>query len=333
MRRLVIALILFAFCVAAAPSDSGSGALRLPLDEDPNFSQASPAPGTGSGAEDGDYLPPIAGASADSDISGTIAPAGETPEPTTFYLGVIDDKGKAAYFRGLTDPNGRFRFRLPRVSAGITAVELFRLFDKNGQPDQGAICLISDKPTHLAGTQTIAHVPATGPVVLEASSAYERGGTGQGIVIMQVRAVDASTAQVLMDDSVGEIDTLAASNRSVVGKIHDDAELKKHVFLTSSSSGRTNRFTSALVSTSFDALPPLKLGEVIPVTFHVKGLAPGDAAVVIFDVGGSARLVGGGSTVAVPIIDGTATVAIRAVEPGPLHIGTSLQVSLSDFSK
>lgn len=305
--------------------------VEKPIDEDPHFKNVQPQPGDGSGTEGGVFLPPLAGRGPHSLVTGTVLAPDEKPGPKTYYLGVVDAQGHKLFFRGLTDAAGRLRFVLPRFIEGVVAVDLFRKFNRDGTPDAGARCLVANEPAHVADLQQLLHVPPRGPAVLEANSAVERGGNGQGLMALQTRGTDPLTSVVRLDGSTQYVDTLAASNESVLARVHDDAPLGVHRVTVRSSTGTTNAFATTVVTETFDRLPSLKPGQNATVTLHVGGLRPQDAAVVIFSVGGAARLVNGQPTATVPVVNGAASVDIRATNPGSLQIKTTLQVRSPDF--
>ncbi len=300
-----------------------------PLGGDDKYQPVQAAPGDGSGtAEDGDILPPIAGTHA-IQITGTVLAPDEQPGPKAFFVGTVDSSGHESFFKSVTDRLGHFR--IPQLAGAFTSLFVFRHFDKHGRPDPGGRCDITDKPIHVPDTQMLAHVPSSGPAVLEANSSYDVGAQGQGYVELQTRGTNPANAKILLDGSDKNVDTEAASDRSVVGKIRDDATLGSKAVGVKTDGRLTNTFSALVVRQRFDPLPPLKSGSVVSVTMHIDGLRPQDTAVVIFTVGGAATLADGGATATVPVKDGVVTVRIRGVHAGTLNIRTDLEVTSPDF--
>ena len=299
-----------------------------PIDRDPDYHGAVASAGDGTGNESGNYLPPLAGRGGE--ITGTVVAPEEQPGPHAFYVATVDANGQRTFFQSVSDAFGHFRLVLP-AAAGLAAVEVFRHFDKNGQPDQGARCQISNQPAHVPDTQPLPHAPAHGPAILEANSSYERGGQGQGLIQLQTRGVNPQHAAVLVDGKPDAVDTLAASERGIVAKLHDDVALGRHAIAVASGSRKTNVFPTDVVTLQFDQAPQLKTGEVQPVTLHVVGVGPGEQATVTFTVSGAATLESGAESVKVPLQNGTASVRIRGVRPGALTIRVLLEVDLPEF--
>jgi hypothetical protein len=300
-----------------------------PIDEDPGFKSVIPQPGDGTGTDQGVFLAPLAGPG--SVMTGTVLAPDEPAGPKAFYVAMVDDQGHQKVVQGKTDPRGHLRFLLPAIAESIVTVELFRKFTKTGTPDEGSICKISNPPGHLPETEPLVKVPSSGPSISEASSSYESGGQGQSLIQLRTSGINPDNAKVLLDGSEHDVDTLATSNASMVGKMHPDVALGGHNVAVESDGARSNSFGTVVVTQMFDPLPPMKTGNVAPIRLHIGGLRPTDAAVVIFNVSGSATLARGGSSATVPVRDGLASVDIRATQPGELHITTRLEVKSPDF--
>ena len=131
MVRAFFAVVLLGALVAAAPA---------------GLTPAAPQAGSGAGAESGVYAPPLAGPKAN--VTGTIQNDGGGP--AGYYVVTFDARGNAKYFHGTTDARGKYRFAIP---AGIAAFMVFRHFDAQGRPDEGARCVVSADP--------LLRVPAT----------------------------------------------------------------------------------------------------------------------------------------------------------------------------
>lgn len=307
---------------------AGPLASALTIDRDPHYSPAEPAPGDGTGTDAGVYVPPLAGPHAV--MVGTIVAPEEPAGPKAFYVGTVDDQGHKQFYQARTDPLGRLRFKLPEL-ATIASVLVFRKFDRNGQPDAGGITQVTNEPVHVPNTQPMPHAPGPGPAVTEANTAYERGGAGAGLMQLQVRNVDPVATKVLMDGGAQGVDTLGASDRSVVAKLHDDVPLGPHLMSVQSGALASNAFSADVVRLRFDPFGALKPGEVQPVTLHVDGLPRDQVAKATFTVSFNATLESGGRTTTVPVENGSARIRIRAQQPGKLFISSTLTVDLPDF--
>ncbi|HXM17988.1 MAG TPA: hypothetical protein VN934_04185 [Candidatus Tumulicola sp.] len=294
-----------------------------PLGGEDKYQPVPASPGDGTGAETGNALPSIAGTT--SQISGTVLGPDEKPGPTDFFVGTVDGSGRQSFFKSVTDRLGHFH--IAKLAPGLVELFVFRHFDRNGRPDPGVRCAITDRPMHLTDTQIVARAPNNGPAVLEANSSYARGGLMQ----LQTRGTNPANAKILLDGSDNNVDTLAASDRSMVGKIHDGAAPGAKMVSVVSDGRALNAFSTRVVVQRFDPLPPLKQGSVASVTLHIEGLGPQDTAVVVFSVSGAADLATGGTTASVPVRDGIATVRIRGVRAGALNVSTELKVSSPDF--
>jgi len=150
--------------VALAPAQDAA------LTSDPRFTHVKPAPGNGSGTDQGVFIAPIA---HQGELTGTVQ--SDQAGPTAFYVATVTSNGDQQVYQSKTDEHGHFHLRIPAI-VGLATLLAFTEFDKRGKPDKGATCQIIDKPTHLEGTEAAQNVPASGPAITEANTAYERGG-------------------------------------------------------------------------------------------------------------------------------------------------------------
>ena len=312
-----------ACALAFAPGLAGTAG-DPSLGGDKHYARANARPQNGTGADQGTYLPPLAG--PQSEITGTVT--AQEAGPTGFYVATVTDNGATQYYRSTTDTRGHFHLRLPKVT-GLAKLLLFREFDKDGRPDQGASCLIGHQ-AHLENTEAVLNPPRIGPAIVEANTAYERGGFGQGLVQLHTRGTDALTSKVLLDGSDRGVDTLAASDSSMVGKLHDDVSLGRHRIGAQSGNQRTNEQLADVVTEHFDPIGALRPGQVSTVRLHIDGLGS-DPARVRFTIGGAASVADGSDTATTPVVHDTAQVDIRAKEPGQLIVRTILLVSIPEI--
>ncbi len=340
MRQFVIAVFLLAFAsafvaLASYRYDAPATAAEsndAPLDSNAQFTQVKPAPGSGGGTDNGVYLPPVAG--SHSEITGTVQAQQDEPAgPKDFIVGSVDAQGHKKYWHGLTDANGHFHFEVPAAITGLAALIVFRRFNKDGQPDAGSDCQITDGPAHLPGATQLANVPPAGPAITEGYPVYEEGGHGQGLMNVLTRNGDPRQEKLLLDGSDRNVDTLASSDRALVGKIQDGTRPGFYRASFTSGSQHSNELPTSVVSVTYDPIPVLKPGSTTMVRMHIQGLRPQDAATVTFTVSGAAKLADGGSTANVPVKDGLAQVLIRGVTPGELNISTDLDVHQPEASQ
>jgi hypothetical protein len=301
-----------------------------PLGRDSKFKSALPGPGNGNGEDAGIYLPPLA--STGAEVDGTVIDQSDTGVgPKSFYIATVDANGERKVYRGLTDAVGRFRFRLPAL-VGITAVEVFRRFDRNGRPDRGARCQVTNAPQHLRGLQRLKSIPASGPAIVEGNSAYDRAGESQGLVQMQTRGIEPHYSNVSVDGRPTGAKTLAASDRSIVAKLDSNLSLGLHTLALTSGTTATNGYSADVITQRFDPLPAMTPGNVYPVRLHVEGVPAADQAAVVFAVSGSAELATRAASQRVPIQDGVATVQIRALHAGAVSIRTRIEVARPELA-
>ena len=329
-------------------------ARAAPIDRDLRFTPTHPHPGGGSGADAGVNMPPIAGAHAE--IFGTIVAANEPVGPKAFYVGTVDYAGHKTFYASASDALGHLHFKLPSA-ANVASVLVFRAFDRNGKPDSGGTIQVTDAPAHIPNTLPLANTAVTGPQIIEANTAYELGGQGQGLVYLQVRNVDPREAVMLVDGSARDADILAASDRSIVAKLHDTIGTGPHVFgvrsgprpvQLSSYSDQTvggggrpvmgwggriayPLYSADVVRLRFDPFGPLKIGESQTITLHVTGVPADQDARAVMSVTGGAALEGGGNAITVPVQTGIAQIRIRAIAAGKVAITATVTVQLPDF--
>lgn len=320
--RLVLpfALLVLASASIAIGASTGDPALN----SDPRFAVVPAQPGSGNGSETGTYLPPLAGASGE--ITGTVL-ADSGAGPTDFYVGAVGDDGTRQYWKGTTDAQGHFHLRVPQIAAGVATLLLFKHFDAQGKPDEGATSRIAGSDAHLENSVPITNAPNGGPAIVEARTSYELGGQGRGIIPLRVRDIDPRSARVLVDGSERGVDTVATSDLSVVGKLRDDTALGRHAIAVRSTTGTTNAQAVDVVRLRFDPIGELHTGQVATVRLHVDGVG-NDPAQVTFSVGGSASIADGSTTATVPVTGGVATTEIRGRQPGELVLRTLLDVAV-----
>lgn len=304
---------------AAAPSVQDAS-----LTADPRFTHVQAAPQNGSGTDQGTFLPPLANQGV---ITGTVL-ASEAG-PTAFYIATVTSNGDQQIYKGKTDEHGHFHLRIPAI-AGLASLLLFKEFDSQGHPDKGATCQISKQPAHLENTEPVVNVPANGPAIVEANTAYERGGFSGGVMQLHTRGTDALNSKLLLDGSDRGVDTLATSDSSMVGKLHDDVPLGRHRVGAQSGDQRTNEQLADIVTERFDPIAPLRPGQVSTVKLHIDGLGT-DPAQVKWTVGGAASVADGRDTATAPVKDGSCQLDIRAKQPGQLVIRTVLLVSIPEI--
>ena len=302
MVRAFFAVVFLGTLVAAAPA---------------SLTPVVPKPEGGTGAETGVYAPPLAGPKAK--ISGTVQ--SDTAGPTGFYVVTFDAQGKQhKYLHGTTDARGKYRFAIP---AGVAAFMVFRHFDAQGHPDEGARCIVSSDPlTRIPGTRDVLNVGARTPAITGGNSVFERSKP----ITLQTRGLDGENARVLVDGSAQEVDTLAASDRSIVAQAR--AALGRHQLSVESGTKRSAAVPADFIDATLTAGGSHETGGIQTAVLTVTGLPPGDRAIADFDVSGSAELAQGGSQVSVPVVNDRASVDVRGVRAGPALIRWHLQLDI-----
>lgn len=321
-RAAILLAILVATSTAGRPDERPGDAV---LNADRRFIAINARPENGSGSETGTYLPPIAG--AQSEITGTVV-ADSGAGVTDFYVGAVDGSGASHYWKGTTDAQGRFHLRIPQFANGVASLVLFKHFDAQGKPDAGATTRITSATAHLENTVPLANVPASGPAIVESRTSYELGGQGKSLVPLHVRDVNPLSARVLVDGSSRGVDTLASSDLSVVGKLHDDIALGRHSLAVQSDGRASNTRAMDVVTLRFDPIGELRTGQQATVRVHVDGLGR-DPADITFTVSGAASLADGSPSERVPVREGIATTEIRGEHPGALVLRTLLDVAIA----
>lgn len=310
-----------------SPTPTSGGSLRnartASLSRD---DQIAPAPGSGTGTELAQFLPPIAGPGAV--VFGTSSSQNEAAGPQSVVVGTSDAQGHQNFFQLATNAAGQFAFLVPAGASGLTA---FRHFDKSGQPDAGATCQVVNGPAHIPNTQSLPNAPPSGPAIIEADSAYEMGGQGQGIIQLQTRGLDPLNAQVFVDGSAANIVTKAASDKSVVAQMNGGMPLGLHEFVVKSGNQRTNSFHAAVVTLNFQGLPKMHPGGEYPVLLNITGVPNQVAGRVRFDVLGAATFADGSKTTTVTVNNGVAASSIRVLGVGAVRLAAQLTLDLPDF--
>jgi hypothetical protein len=281
-----------------------------------------PQAGSGAGTEQV-FAPNISGPG--SQIVATVMDSDQTGPIDQVTIQVDDNKGQHRFFRLFTNPDGHVNFRLPAYAA---AFELFTHFtaDRRAGPS-AARCLIDAHAT-VPGTQAVENLPSTGSAITRASSAYERGANN--LVDLQTRGVDPQRAQVMLDGSNANVETVASSNMETKALISNDAPLGR-TSVTVKSGGTSNAIPADIVQLRADPIGVSETGAVQTVTVHCDGLPASDAGTMYFQVGGAALLADGGTTTSVPVQNGIAQVQIRGIHSGAALVRFKLHAQIAGF--
>jgi hypothetical protein len=243
-------------------------------------------------------------------------------------IAFMQSDGSQKYYTAKPDANHHVIFN---VATGAVAVLLFQALKPGGTPDDRAVrCAIStDAP--VQGTDPLPNIPSgSQTAILRASSAYERGGQSNGVIDVQTRGTDPD-ALVALDGDTSNVQTLAASDRSVKARVTDDTPLGRHVVSIEDGATQANQFPMDLVTLQADAIPAAEPGSTVPLTVHVIGLPDGDEATMDFLVSGAAQLAGGGDSTTVPVEGNTAVVQVRGVRPGAALVKYHLHAKIAGF--
>ncbi len=289
----------------------------------PSLEQTGAQAGNGASNETA-YLPDVAGPS--SQVVATFSDPDQSGPSGQAFVAFDDRSGHRTFFKTLASAQHHVVFK---VLEGAVAVWLFKSFKGDGTPDDAAVkCAIGG---NVDGTQAISHVASSGPAITRASSAYERGGSANGIVSVQTRGDDPLNSRVLMDGSDANIQTLAASDMSVKARLSDDTPLGRHQFAVQSGGKVSGSFPADVVTLRADPVAGGEPGTVSTLTVHCDGLPPADSGTMYFLVSGSARLEDGSETTSVPVRDGIAQVRIRGTHAGAALVKFKLQARINGF--
>lgn len=289
----------------------------------PSLQKTSVQPGAGAHDETA-YLPDVAGPS--SQIVATFSDPQQNGPSGQVLVAFEDKSGHRSFFKTVANAQRHVFFK---VIEGAVAVWLFKSFKEDGTPDDAAVkCVIGG---NVPETQAVPRVSGNGPAITRASSAYERGGSGNGIVSVQTRGNDPAASQMLMDGNGSGIQTLAASNTSVKARLDDDAPLGRHMFSLRSGSKTSAAIPADVVVLRADPVAGGEPGTVHTLTVHCDGLPPADAGTMYFQVSGAARLEDGSQTTSVPVINGIAQVRIRGISAGAALVKFKLQARINGF--
>jgi hypothetical protein len=243
---------------------------------------------------------------------------------STAYVAERKQDGSTTYLRGTTDDAHHLYVVVPRDAVSIS---VFKGFTADGKPDaHAATCTVSaDAPA--PGTDSVPGQPASAnqPAIVRASGAYD---LQTGTVTVQTQHTSVTDALVL--DNSAPLTTLAASNRSVVASLPSTTALGRHELTWESLTTPAGPYTAVafdVISLTVDPMPPVEnVGDTATATVHVVGLPEGDSAVMDFAIGGSAELIGGGTTATVPVVGGVASCTIRGVRSGQALVRFHLRV-------
>ncbi len=289
----------------------------------PSLEQASVQPGSGTHDEIA-YLPDVAGPS--SQVVATFTDPDQSGPSGQVMVAFDDRSGHRTFFKTVADAQHHVLFK---VMEGAVAVWLFKSFKGDGTPDDGAVrCAIGG---NVPETQAVPRVASNGLAITRASSAYERGGMGNGIVSVQTRGNDPASSQLLMDGSTNGVQTLAASDSNVKARIGDDAALGRHEFSLRSGTETSDAMPADVVTLRADPVAGGEPGTVNTLTVHCDGLPPADTGTMYFLVSGAARLEDGSQTTSAPVINGIAQVRIRGISAGAALVKFKLQARINGF--
>lgn len=321
------------------PSEKPGETLKsdTPINKDSGYvPTAAPSTPASSGSESGTgtnraenehsslTVPSIAGSS--DEIFGTSV-ADDEPGPHSVLVSEIDSNGNDRSYVGKTDEHGHFHFKLaPALAIGLTGVEVVRITRllRNGTPAESAVCRVSDVPAHLVDTQPVERVPANGPAITEANSAYDVGPQNHGTMEVATRGTDPLDERMIVDGK--PVEKLAASSRSGVYQLDPNTPYGEHTFQIASNGHLTNAYHAYVISEHFNPLPHMHPGGKYPVVLSVEG-APADTYVTL-RIATGATFEDGSTQTKVRVIGGVAQTSIIAGPPGPIQIRSQLNVDM-----
>ncbi|GAC1393011.1 MAG: hypothetical protein NVSMB31_11850 [Vulcanimicrobiaceae bacterium] len=280
---------------------------------------------TNSDADERAFLPETAG--PHGQILATFnLPSTRTGADGQAVVAFVNLNGSRKSYRAQPDGDHHLIIDVP---PGTVSVELFKGFKADGTPDDGVARCDVRPSAQVSNTERIAGVPARGPAIVRAGTAYERGGSGNGVVTLQTRGTDVTT-RLNLDRSSHYLTTLAVSDTSLTARLSDDVPLGRHFLTLDTSEQFANEVPIDLVTLQADPIPPAESGSIVPLTVHIAGLPETDSATMDFQVAGAAELADGGEIkLGVPVVDNSAHVLVRGIRPGQAAVKFHLRAMIN----
>jgi hypothetical protein len=322
------------------PTPANKPSAAPPINEDPKF-KSVPAP-----AETPTQTPPPAGqpnktggvdyapatASLQGEVLVSASDGGQYQGATSELVDMVDNTGKHHAFRGLTDERGHLRF-LPVIAgltAPIVAIDVYHVL-KNGKLSGGARCDVTRTPLDLPGTQPVMNARAGQPSsIARASSAIDTGASDTTALRYQTTGTNASS-RVLVNGSASNVETMAASDQSVVAVAHDLRKGLNQVSIETNGR-RGNAISQVVVASHFAPLAPLHASATSPITQYFDGLS-GFSAVVHMVISGAATFADGSTSKWLEVRNGVVTDSIRAAgHAGGFNLQSTLFVQTPSFN-
>lgn len=279
-------------------------------------------------AEDGNLgtdpvaLPPYAGPYAEI----VLTVASNPPEGGAQGTLVLteDEQGHTSYHRVFADPTGRIVITAALTSGVLKAFSLVRSVDAHGVPNIASRCEIGN-PSHIPGTDTVAHPPANGLAITETNSSTQPGD----LVRVHIAGNDPLNTRFTLDGK--PVRALGVSNDSAIFQVPQDTPLATHQLVMESNGKQSNAIGIAVVSLVAEPLGPSRPGVVQTITIRVNGLSPGQQAQMFFEIGGAATMLDGSTAATQPVVNGIVRLNVRGTQAGKALLRFHLKVLSTQF--
>jgi hypothetical protein len=327
---------------AAAVTPTPTPASPPPINKDPQFQPWQPCPDEPTRPDNyctspslrtatnlgTDYGP--ATSSLHGEVLVTAATGGTYQGSASEFVDVVDATGTNHMYAGKTDRNGHLTF-LPQIAglaAPVVAVHVYHAL-ADGTLSSGSTTTITNSPPDLPGSQPVENAPhGAASSISRASSVVDSHGNPTTVLEYQTTGTNA-TSRVLVNGSASLVDTVAASDQSVVAVARVGTGLNRIAIETNGIS--SNVITQAVVATRFAPLPALHTGQTAQFTEYVSG-AEGLRVVARVTISGAATFADGTTSKWLSTTNGVLSAPIRAGNPGPLDINAELFVETPTFT-
>ena len=300
-----------------------AGNISMPHDESSRITAVTPARGENTAVIQGSAaLPPFAGPT--SQIVINVEPNPAEGGASGVLVLAENQAGQQRYFRVKRSASGRIALLGGLLGKTLRTISLVTRVDKHGKPEIASRCEIGN-PSHIPGTDVVAHPPAIGPAITETNSSAQPGD----LVQAHISGNNPRNTSFTLDGQ--PVRTLGVSDNSAVIQVPQGTTLAHHRLVMESGGKRSNPISMAIVQLVPEPVAASQPGVVQTITIHVNGLAPGDVADMYFEVGGAAQMLDGSAAATSPVTAGVARVQLRGTRAGRALLQFRLHLRNSDF--
>jgi hypothetical protein len=264
------------------------------------------------------------------------SPGEPTAPPNGTAQGVLlvtETQDGTKHYEEATPHDGLLTIATTALGGGLATIGIVREFDPQGQPVVTSTMHVGDPP-HIEGTEPVRDVPPSGPAIRETNPTIQPGET----MTVHLQGNDPATTRFLLDGK--PLQTLAVSNNSALvrfdselGPGHSQLVMETHDPSDPARVVRTVPLTIDIVKLTAHPLPVSHPGVTESAIVDVAGLEPSDRATMTFTLeGGAARIVGGGTTITVPVTNDQASVQLLGQHAGQVMLHYRLNVANPQFT-